>query len=202
MGKSILARWERWRCTGCWRSEGVFVMRRFFWVGLKASRQECLRHAVRAGLVAMIFALAICAVTEAEKLKQETIEGTVVAYENDLPICLNNTTPWTAIVRLEHPKKGGSRYAHVAFNLRCNVAPEWATLKPAVRKFRVIRREDCVFEKHVETAPATAPAQALPQAGARGDHWTFAEGMDEAKMPYGQKIDCYEYRGLGETPVL
>ena len=79
---------------------------------------------------------------------------------------------------------------------------ELATPKPAVRKFRVIRREDCVFEKHFKTAPATVPAQALPQAGALGDHWTFVEGMDEAKMPYGQKIDCYEYGGVGETPVL
>ena len=173
------------------------MMRRFFWVGRKASRQECLRYAVRAGLAAVIFVVAIGANAGAGTLKQETIEGTVVAYENDSPICLNNTTPWTAIVRLEHPKKGSSSFVQVAFNLRCNVEPEWATTQPSVRKFRVIRREDCVFEKHVETASA-----GLSQEGALGEHWTIVEGMDEAKMPYGQKIACYEYRGAGATPVL
>ena len=145
-------------------------------------------------------ASAFTATTRAGKGKPKLVvlTGTVVAYAGS-PHCMNDVSPWRAIILLHSEKGGEARYALASMNVPCGKSPEWPTTPAAEQELRLLRSSNRseAKEKLMQQAMSAAGG---PPTGVGDVAWTCRIGADCSAVPYGKMVPSFEFEG--SLPLL
>jgi hypothetical protein len=132
---------------------------------------------------------------------QDTVAGRVVVYDRPLT-CLNGNAYRSIIVRVEDPKRVGSKFIRVEFSHPCDKVPEWLRAKSRIQNFHLIRESerdeelkeflDLVDESSINHV-AKGPSVAI---------WEHVPGAEREGLPFGQRLPCYRFKDLPPVPVV
>lgn len=149
---------------------------------------------MRSVLLVLCFACSSVSASPAPRMRQEIISGRVVAYSGALT-CLNGNGYWSMVIRVQRPKKSHSEFIRVDFSLPCDKSPEWVVIKPFVRKFHLLRQNDCDAAMAGSMDGESTQNQAMPI-------WKYPQGAPRDNLPFGQVIPCYHSVDLPFAPVV
>jgi hypothetical protein len=151
---------------------------------------------MRTILLALCLTLASVPTLSSAQRHYTTISGRFVAYSGGLT-CINGNASWSWVIRVRRPKNKSPEFVRVAVSAPCDVSmPISPPEKPEIVRFsRLFRMKSCdaaLQESRTITDNATEKSsQATP-------NWTFAPGMENEKLPFGQVVPCY---GWDPVPV-
>jgi hypothetical protein len=121
-----------------------------------------------------------------------------VVYSGDV-VCLNGNGYWSMLIRLQDRATDiPPRFIQVQFALPCAEHPQWLDRKPSVKKFRLKRQQDAdsVLKEFYDCAPNSADeCPHLPL-------WKRVPGMENEKLPFGQRVPSYRSIDLHLAPVV
>jgi hypothetical protein len=108
---------------------------------------------------------------------------------------MNGNAYWSMIIRVQRPKDNRSEFIRVDFSLPCDKSPEWASAKPSIEKFRLVRQRDCdaVLKEFMEAEPKGDPAIPI---------WKHPLGTEHETLPFGQVVPCYRSADLPLRPTV
>ncbi len=140
--------------------------------------------------------------------RTETIQGRAVAYSS-FPLCTNGNAHYSMIIRVQHPKKSGSKFVLVHFSLPCEKSPEFDSTNAPARKFHLVRKKDCdeILTGTTDIEKVSKETSEIQPPGVKvfemQTFWRRSPIETEPEeLPFDQVIPCYSSKDLPDLPIL